>query len=73
MSENEPQAFPTNFVAKEDLLYCRPDLTSEIEVLSESDMERIANKVGDALQEMYWMALEIVLDDYLHEVQSQGN
>ncbi len=70
MTENVPRSFPTNSVAKEDLLYCRPDLGQEIEALAESDIERIANKVGDALQENYWTALGIVLANYLqvHEI-----
>lgn len=65
MIEDEPQSFPTNSVAKEDLLYCRPDLERQIETLDDSDVERIANKVGEALQETYWMALNIVLSNYL--------
>ncbi len=65
MTEAEPRSFPTNSVAKEDLLYCRPDLERAIEALADSDIERIANKVGDALQEDYWSALGIVLANYL--------
>ena len=70
MTEGEPRSFPTNSVAKEDLLFCRPDLEQEIEALAESDIERIANKVEDALQENYWTALGIVLANYLqvHEI-----
>ncbi len=66
MIEGEPRSFPTNCVAKEDLLYCRPDLEPEIEALADSDVERIADKVGEAIQDAYWMALGIVLADYLH-------
>lgn len=65
MIEGEPLSFPTNSVAKEDLLFCRPDLEPEIERLADSDVERIANRVGEAIQEAYWMALGIMLDDYL--------
>ena len=46
MIEGEPRSFPTNSVAKEDLLYCRSDLELQIESLADSDIERIANQVG---------------------------
>ncbi len=66
MTEGEPNSYPTNSIAKEDLLFCRPNWEVEIEALADSDVERIANKVGEAIQEAYWMALGIVLADYLH-------
>src|SRR5258708_7346290 len=66
MTEGEPRSFPTNSVAKEDLLYCRPDLKQQIEALNDSDVERIASKVGETLQEQYWMALKILLAAHLN-------
>src|SRR5260221_12443015 len=51
MIEGEPPSFPTNSVAKEDLLFCRPDLEQEIEALADSDVQRIANRVERPIQE----------------------
>jgi hypothetical protein len=59
------EAMPTNWVHKDDLLYCRPDWAEQIKALDTSEVKYIAGKVGDALQETYWMAMGIVLDDYL--------
>lgn len=58
-------SFPTNSVAKEDLLSIRPDLEGQIQALDDNDLFRIANKVGDALSESYWTALPIILASYL--------
>ena len=66
MNEGEPRSFPTNSVAKEDLVYCRPDLEKQIEALTDSDIEKIASKVGEALQEEYWIALNIILAAHLN-------
>jgi len=61
----EPPSFPTNSVAREDLLYIRPDLKREIAALDDDDIAKIADKVGDALSEEYWSALGIILASYL--------
>jgi len=37
------------------------ELKEQIKSLDNSDIANIADKVGDALQESYWMALEIIL------------
>ncbi|MHB8629596.1 MAG: hypothetical protein ACYDBJ_24245 [Aggregatilineales bacterium] len=58
-------AVPTNWVAKEDLLSVRPDLKRRIQALTENDLSAIADKVGDALSESYWIALPIILASYL--------
>ena len=58
-------AVPTNWVAKEDLLSIRPDLASQIGMLDDNDLAEIADKVGDALSESYWIALPIILASYL--------
>jgi hypothetical protein len=56
---------PTNGVAKEDLLSERPDLAAKIETADEIDLiDYVADKVGDALQEMYWVAVSDALDEY---------
>ena len=59
------EAVPTNWVHKDDLVYCRPDLAEQITALDKSAVTYIAGKIGDALQETYWMAMGIILDDYL--------
>ena len=51
-----------NTVAKEDLTN---DLNKqEIENLTDNDMVRIAEKLGNALMEDYWIMLEFILDEY---------
>lgn len=69
--EQEPKAFPTNWVSKEDLLYCRPDLKAQIEAMSEGEVDMIAGKIGEALQETYWSAMDIVLTHYTG-IEEQG-
>jgi len=59
------EPIPTNWVAKEDLVYCRPDLAEQIKALDESEVKHIADKIGDALQDTYWLAMGIILDEYL--------
>jgi hypothetical protein len=58
-------AFPTNWVAKADLLSVRPDLKRRIQALDDDDLSTIADTVGDALTESYWIALPIILAAYL--------
>src|SRR5260221_14649466 len=65
MTEQDGSYFPTNFVSKEDLLFTRPDLETKILMLSDADVANIADKVGDALQETYWIAVGVVLANYL--------
>ncbi len=63
---NETDKFyPVIHIAKEDLLDCLPDEAGRIEALTDAEMSRIAEKLGDALQEYYWTALEIILSIYL--------
>ena len=51
-----------NTVAKEDLTN---DLNKqEIDNLTDDDMVRIAEKLGNALMEDYWIVLEFILDEY---------
>ncbi len=65
-TERRPETpIPVSWVSVDDLLRCRPELAAQIDTLSEADMDRIAKKVGDALQETYWLALGIVLDEFL--------
>ncbi len=55
---------PTNWITKQDLAYCRPDQREKIRRLDVADMHAIAAKIGDALLEMYWIAMGVILDDY---------
>jgi hypothetical protein len=55
---------PVSWIAKEDLAYASPERADEIAALSRADMEYIAGKVGDALQDAYWTAIETVLERY---------
>jgi hypothetical protein len=52
---------PIGWVSRTDLLACRPELSDRIATLSEAQMAMIANQIGDALQDTYQTALEIVL------------
>ena len=51
-----------NAIAKEDL----KDYLNEQEIknLTDDDMARIAEKLGDALMDDYWGALDVILDEY---------
>jgi hypothetical protein len=56
---------PTNSVVKADLLWSSPELAERIEQEQEEILvDYVADKVGDALQEMYWDAVRIVPEDY---------
>lgn len=63
--DKQSEFFPTNYVSRDDLIRCWPELEHQVQSLDASEIENIADKVGDALQETYWTVLEIVLKDYL--------
>lgn len=65
MREIEPKPIPVSWLSKDDLHYCRPDLKASIDNLDQGDVALIADKLGDALQDLYWQALNMVLADYL--------
>jgi hypothetical protein len=65
MTEREP--IPISWVSKDDLINCRPDLQERLEALDVADVDYIAEKVGDCLQETYRLAMEIVLSEYFGE------
>jgi hypothetical protein len=56
------QPIPVSWLTREDLLHARPDLKDKIAALGSADLARLADKVSDALQETYLLALGIVLD-----------
>lgn len=51
--------YPTNYVSIEDITGRRPDLAQ----ISESEVENIADKVGELISESYWDALDILLQE----------
>src|SRR5260221_11803248 len=55
------EALSVTSLSREDLLYSRPDLVQTIDNLTPSQLRRIAEKLGDVLQDSYWMALGIIL------------
>ncbi len=65
MGKATSEFVPISWVSKQDLLLCRPDLKEQVEALDGGDVGIIADKIGDALQETYWLAMNIVLADYL--------
>ncbi len=67
------ETFPVSSLSKEDLLFARPDLKDEIATLSPSDMQRLAEKVGDALQDTYWDVVGIVLDRHFPERDEEAD
>jgi hypothetical protein len=63
MTEAEHPSYPVIWLSREDMLYCRPDLSREIEAFTEAEMAGLARKVGYAVLETYLMSIEILLND----------
>ncbi len=63
---------PTNWITKQDLAYCRPQLAAKIRRLQVEDMQWIATKVGDAVLETYWVAMGVILDEYFKSDEVGG-
>jgi hypothetical protein len=66
-------AVPISWVSRRDLLHSHPEREQQIEALTNDEIEYIAEKVGDALQETYWQALGIVLGEYFGEADLPGD
>ena len=60
--QNNP--IPISWLCKDDLINCRPDLASQIEAIPQQDVAYIADKVGDSLQDTYWLAVSIILNSF---------
>jgi hypothetical protein len=56
---------PLLWLNRADLCQRRPDLTPIIERLRDDELSFIAEKVGNALEEFYWIQLNVVLSLYL--------
>ena len=65
------KSIPISWVSTHDLINCRPEHTKQINALTQADVEYIAEKVGDALQDTYRLAMEIILDDFFNESEKQ--
>jgi hypothetical protein len=58
-------AIPILWMNRDDLITRRPDLTPVIQTLNDDELDFIAEKVGDALEEFYWIQLNVVLSLFL--------
>jgi hypothetical protein len=61
MAQERDFFIPISWDGKQDLRNVRPKLAEQIDSLDDKAMQNIADKVGDALQETYRVALEIAL------------
>jgi hypothetical protein len=58
------------WINRQDLLQRRPDLAPQIEKLGDHEVEALGALVGEALQEFFWIQLNVILSLYLdHELQ----
>ncbi len=69
----QERTFPVASLTKEDLLYCVPELEAHIVALTDTDMARIADRLSDALQESYQLALSTILEGYLPIMEPSGD
>ncbi len=61
---------PILWASRADFLTRRPDLAEQIRSLRDDEIEDLAGLVGQALEEFYWMQLNVVLSLFLdHELQ----
>lgn len=63
-TDPSPAPLPVSWLSREDLLHSHPELADEITALRDDQVEYIAERVGDALQETYWQALDMTLTDF---------
>ena len=61
----EGDPIPVCWLSREDLVACRPDLADRIETMSENELASLADRLGDALQETYWIAVAVILENYV--------
>lgn len=69
MASAEPAPIPVCWVSRDDLLWSQPELAQRIGALTEDEVETIAEKIGDALHETYWLALRIAVEGYFIEAE----
>ena len=64
--------FPITTICREDLKQCCSD--SEIELFTDTDMERVANKMSNAyLENGYWIDLRIIAEQILEDKKGKEN
>ncbi len=63
-AEND-QEIPIRWLCRSDLVRRRPDLVQQIGTLQEHEIEALAALVGEALEEFYWIQLNVVLSLFL--------
>ncbi len=64
-SESKQEDIPILWLNRSDLIKRRPDLAAVIQKLGEHEVDFIASKVGEALEEFFWIQLNVVLSLYL--------
>jgi len=60
----DDDALPINWITRESLALCRSDLAEHIELLDESEMQELANAIGDAQEQFYQMTVSTVLSQH---------
>lgn len=58
-------SIPILWTSRADMLKRRPDLVDKINALPDDDLEELAGLIGEAVQEFYWIQLNVVLSLYL--------
>lgn len=61
----DDDAIPILWLNRDDLTTRRPDLIHIIQSLNDDELDFIAEKVGDALEEFYWIQVNVVLSLFL--------
>ncbi|MBZ0285025.1 MAG: hypothetical protein K8L97_30095 [Anaerolineae bacterium] len=68
--EPKDEDIPIMWLNRSDLIQRRPDLVAVIQKLGEHEIQFLASKVGEALEEFYWIQLNVILSLFLdHELQ----
>ncbi|MEZ4671467.1 MAG: hypothetical protein R3E39_26485 [Anaerolineae bacterium] len=60
----EDEAVPINWITRESLALCRPDLTEQIKTLTDAEMDYLASAIGDGQENFYRITVSEVLTAY---------
>lgn len=55
---------PINWITRESLALCRPDLAEQIDSLDEAEMQYLASVIGDGQENFYRTTVSVVLSQY---------
>jgi len=55
------------WLSKNNLLNCQPERAKQIKMLARANVEYLAEKIGDGLQDCYWISVGAILDDYFND------